>query len=341
VPGHYGAFMSYARFDDQHDDGQLTQFRERLSAEVRVQTGEEFPIFQDRNDIVWGQNWQRRIDQTLDAVTLLLVIITPSFFRSHACRAEVERFLARERELGRDDLILPVYYVSTPELEDPARRETDELARVLALRQFADWRELRFKSFTSVAVRRAIAQLATRMRDSFWRLPADKAADRGDAGDSAAPLAERAQRVSPAIATVNTGQPNWVIGPYQEKSPTEPSAVIETEASKGTETLGRHARPVSGRTVLRPDFKALLLIRSLHGPSAKRIRIYYYISLAWAVVWAVAGIDVIVTQFSVGSLIADLLVIFLGSVLIPWRLYKRVIKFDRQAQDAGHPQRSA
>ena len=49
------AFMSYVRFNDQHDDGQLTQFRERLAAEVRVQTGEEFAIFQDRNDIAWGQ----------------------------------------------------------------------------------------------------------------------------------------------------------------------------------------------------------------------------------------------------------------------------------------------
>jgi hypothetical protein len=132
------AFMSYVRFNDQHDDGQLTQFRERLAAEVRVQTGEEFPIFQDRNDIAWGQNWQTRIDETLDEVTLLLVIITPSFFRSPACRAEVERFLAREEELGRQDLILPVYYVSTPELDDPERRDADELAAVLASRQFAD-----------------------------------------------------------------------------------------------------------------------------------------------------------------------------------------------------------
>ena len=157
MPGQPAAFMSYARFDDLHDDGQLTQFRERLSAEVRVQTGEEFSIFQDRNDISWGQNWQKRLDQTLDAVTLLLVIITPGFFRSRACRAEVERFLARERELGRDDLILPVYYVSTPQLEDPVRREADELAQLLASRQFADWRELRFEPFTSPVVRRAIA----------------------------------------------------------------------------------------------------------------------------------------------------------------------------------------
>ena len=47
------AFMSYVRFEDEHEGGRLTEFRERLSAEVQMQTGEEFPIFQDRNDILF------------------------------------------------------------------------------------------------------------------------------------------------------------------------------------------------------------------------------------------------------------------------------------------------
>jgi len=163
------AFMSYVRFNDQHDDGQLSQFRERLEAEVRAQTGEEFAIFQDRNDIAWGQNWQQRIDEALDVVTLLVVIITPSLFRSPPCRAEVTRFLDRERALGREDLILPVYYISARQLDDPALREANEMATMLASRQFADWRELRFEPFTSPLVRKAIAQLASRMRDTFWQ----------------------------------------------------------------------------------------------------------------------------------------------------------------------------
>jgi hypothetical protein len=45
------AFMSYVRADDAHDAGRLTQFCERLASEVRMQTGEELPIFQDRKDI--------------------------------------------------------------------------------------------------------------------------------------------------------------------------------------------------------------------------------------------------------------------------------------------------
>ena len=79
MAGPPAAFMSYARFNDQHHDGQLTAFRERLSAEIQVQTGEEFLIFQDHTSIAWGQNWQQRIGQALEAVTLLLVIITPGF----------------------------------------------------------------------------------------------------------------------------------------------------------------------------------------------------------------------------------------------------------------------
>ena len=172
VSGGAAAFMSYVRFNDQHDDGQLSQFRERLAAEVRAQTGEEFAIFQDRNDIAWGQNWQQRIDEVLDAVTLLLVIITPSLFRSPPCRAEFHRFLDRERALGRADLILPVYYIGAREMDDPAVRESDEMAAVLASRQFADWRELRFEPFTSPLVRKSVAQLASRMRNAFWQPPA-------------------------------------------------------------------------------------------------------------------------------------------------------------------------
>jgi parallel beta-helix repeat protein len=215
VPGQPAAFMSYVRFNDQHDDGQLTQFRERLSAEVRVQTGEEFLIFQDRNDIAWGQNWQQRLDEALDAVTLLLVIITPSFFRSPACRAEVERFLARERELGREDLILPVYYVSAPELDDPIRRDADELAQVLASRQYADWRELRFEPFTSPTVRKAVARLATRIRDTAWHPSAGPSSRLSEPMLEGTPQSHSTEPISSVSLTAKTEPPTHVVDFYE------------------------------------------------------------------------------------------------------------------------------
>jgi len=168
------AFISYVRLDDKHDNGYLTEFCERLSEEVHVQTGEEFPIFQDRDNILWGQNWKARIEESLDEVTFLIPIITPSFFKSRGCRSELERFLEREEKLTRNDLILPVYYINCPLLNDEAKLATDKLAQVIASRQCADWRDLRFELFTSPQVGRELAQLAVQILDALERVQASQ-----------------------------------------------------------------------------------------------------------------------------------------------------------------------
>ena len=220
------AFMSYARFDDQHDDGQLTAFRERLAAEVRVQTGEEFLIFQDCTDIAWGQNWQQRISQALDTVTLLLVIITPGFFRSPHCRDEVQQFLDRERQLGRGDLILPVYYVSAPEIDDPRRRDADPLAATLAARQHADWRELRFEPATSPVAHKAIAHLATRMRDTFWHPRASTPTPARTA--PAGPQVPQVPQAVTGRGAPKTEPPTHVVDPFHRGDFTTISEAIKT-----------------------------------------------------------------------------------------------------------------
>lgn len=247
------AFMSYVRFNDQHDDGQLSQFRERLAAEIRVQTGKEFPIFQDRTDIAWGQNWRQRINETLDAVTLLLPIITPSFFHSTACRDELERFLAREQKLGRQDLILPVYYVTTPELDDPERRDADPLASAVASRQFADWRELRFEPFTSLAVRRTLAQLASRIRDVSWQ---QRGAGQGSSrpnrpigyGPAHTPAISKA---TPARTRPRVDPPTHVVDPYERGDFTTISAAIEA-ARPGDRILVRPGLYREGLVINKP-----------------------------------------------------------------------------------------
>jgi TIR domain len=161
------AFLSYVRFDDQHEEGRITEFCQRLSHEVQVQTGEEFHIFQDQNDITWGQQWQERINESLDEATFLIPILTPSFFRRDACRGELERFLDREKQLKRNDLILPVYYVDCPLLNDSSKRDADLLAKVIASRQRVDWRELRFEPFTSPDVRKMIAKIAKQIAEAL------------------------------------------------------------------------------------------------------------------------------------------------------------------------------
>lgn len=164
-------FMSYARSDDAHENGKLSALRTRLVGEVRLQSGDDsFDIFQDHIDIVWGQQWQARLDNSLDSVKLLIPIITPKFFRSEACRAEVLRFVRREQQLLRDDLILPVYYVESALLEDKAKRDADEIARVIHSHQRIDWRDLRHELLTAPEAGKMLAKMARQIVAAMERV---------------------------------------------------------------------------------------------------------------------------------------------------------------------------
>jgi parallel beta-helix repeat protein len=241
------AFLSYVRFDDQHEDGRLTQFRERLSGEVRLQTGKKFEIFQDRNAITWGEQWQQRIDESLDTVTFLIPILTPGFFNSPACRSEFGRFLERERKLGRRDLILPVYYVNCPILRDEARREADEIAKTVANRQWADWRELRFEPFTSPQVGKTLAKLAEQIVESLERGGHSRAVLTASAAAVAwSAAATTPSREEPAVQLTETTQrPSDKIEP-----PTRVVDALRGEYSNLTEAL-KHSKP-GDRILVRP-----------------------------------------------------------------------------------------
>lgn len=163
------AFMSYTRFDDQHNGGHLTLLCERLAGEVQSRTGQKFEIFQDTKDIEWGQQVGQEIDAALQDVTFLIPILTPSFFNSRYCRYELEQFLRRERILQRSDLVLPIYYIACPILEDAQQRATDPLAQELSSRQRMDWRTLRFDPIDASHVRKLLAEMGSHIRRALQR----------------------------------------------------------------------------------------------------------------------------------------------------------------------------
>lgn len=150
------AFLSYARNDDLHDRGRISALRRHLSEEVAMQIGEEFRIFQDRDNILVGEQWRERIDTSINGATILITIISPAFLKSENCRNEVRQFFERERRLGREDLVIPIVYVETSFLDD----ESDEIASNLKRRQLSNWTELRFADFESNEYRKDVALLA-------------------------------------------------------------------------------------------------------------------------------------------------------------------------------------
>lgn len=164
APNKPDAFLSYTRFDDE--DGEIFAFRERLSRTVRQVSGEPFVIFQDVDDetgIALGERWKDKLDEMLDQARFFIPILTPSFFLSEPCRQELRTFLDLEQKVGRRDLVLPIYWITCPVLDEGHLKARDELAREIHERQRWDWRELIFEDLRSAVCRREMHALSTQI----------------------------------------------------------------------------------------------------------------------------------------------------------------------------------
>lgn len=102
------AFFSYRRPDDQNLNGLLSKIRAAMEAQLRVHYSDDAKIYPDRDDLRLGDDWQAELDQALSEAVLLIPVLTPNFFTSENCRAELQRFLERAHELRETRLVMPI-----------------------------------------------------------------------------------------------------------------------------------------------------------------------------------------------------------------------------------------
>lgn len=171
------AVLSYTRKDDDFFGGYITAFRAMLETAVHVVTGEEtFRVFQDVEGIIIGEQWQKKLANVIGEASFLVPMVSPLFFNSRPCREEVDLFLAHERELRRDDLILPIYFLSCAKLEKAEEKAKDPLATELARRQMFDWRKKAKVPLKEPEAKQAILELAGAVAGAIERLgPTDVA----------------------------------------------------------------------------------------------------------------------------------------------------------------------
>jgi parallel beta-helix repeat protein len=166
------AFLSYVHDDDKASFGFISRLREHLEEEVRARDGDNgFAIFQDRKDIKWSQQWEKRLKQGVEGCALFLPVVTPRYFTSEPCRKELEQFLALEQSLGRDDLVLPLLFLDTKGLD---KDSDDPLKIAIAAHQWRDWRHLRRESQNSQLYLNALDEAAQRMVDILASLGPDR-----------------------------------------------------------------------------------------------------------------------------------------------------------------------
>lgn len=157
-----GGFWSYAHDDDENDGGRILRLAERLQQEYKLLTGEELELFIDRTDLLWGDDWQIRIAEALERVTFFIPIITPTYFRRPECRKELLRFAREARKRDAEELILPIYYITVPELEDE-QIPSDEAMAIVKPKHREELRILRLEDEQSSDHRNLVNTLAERI----------------------------------------------------------------------------------------------------------------------------------------------------------------------------------
>lgn len=116
----YELFISYSRRDNlpqKHDDakGWVTALRDAILADHRRFSTEPLSIFFDTEAIQSMEDWRHRILEALRHSRILLVCLSPDYFRSEYCRMEWEEYLKRQvHALMGHDSIAPVYFVEAP-----------------------------------------------------------------------------------------------------------------------------------------------------------------------------------------------------------------------------------
>lgn len=130
------SFWSYVRDDDTALFGKIGDLRDDLRRVYKLMTGENIEIFMDRDDIGWGQQWAQVVGYGITRTVFMIPIVTPSYFRSDACRDELLRFssICARRDLS--DLILPVVFTG---LDRISVGSDDEVVRIVAETQYKDF----------------------------------------------------------------------------------------------------------------------------------------------------------------------------------------------------------
>lgn len=159
--GEAAGFWSYVRKDDEGDYGRIRALACDVRTRYGIQTGgDPLELFVDRESIQWGDAWKMRIDTAIAGTTFFIPVITPSYFRSEACRHELLKFAREAERLGLAQLLMPIYWVRVPELEQDPEGSADEAIRIVAKYNREDLRSVGLEDQDSSVYRKAVDALA-------------------------------------------------------------------------------------------------------------------------------------------------------------------------------------
>jgi len=104
-------FFAYSREDDEDSRGALPALRDAIQRELGAQLvahGADSGFGRTMEAIAPGPLWESEIKTAVEQSVFSFPLSTPRAVSSNDCLFEFEVFLARERGLGRSDLVFPI-----------------------------------------------------------------------------------------------------------------------------------------------------------------------------------------------------------------------------------------
>jgi len=173
-------FFSYSREDDESYRGRLSALREAIQHELSAQLGRSkstFRLWQDKDAIAPGKLWESEIQTAVEQSVFFIPIVTPRAINSDYCKFEFEAFLARERALGRTDLVFPILYVPVPALQNEVQWRNHPVLSTIAKRQYVDWQTFRYSEVHTPAMREDMARFCNKVVEALhqsWLSPEER-----------------------------------------------------------------------------------------------------------------------------------------------------------------------
>jgi hypothetical protein len=141
--------------------GDVSKFHAAVELQLRRLWKRDCRIFFDR-EIRSGQRWREVLEQRLNDVNFMIAMLSPSFFASKECRAEVDAFVETSGR-GPNGLVFPVVIES---IDDVNR---DDFFHRMMDRQVADFTTLKYKPPDSEQFREFIGRFATDLNVALTR----------------------------------------------------------------------------------------------------------------------------------------------------------------------------
>jgi hypothetical protein len=156
-------FLSYSRNDDEML-GFVDNFKRDLEGLCFGDRGRRVQVFIDRESIGWGQDWRQQINASIEGALVFMPLVTRTYFDRSYCREEILAFYSAAKNLGVTDLLLPVLVLGQGYITEDS---DDIAARVIAQRQYFDFRDAAIEGTTSATWRRAMLTVANKLVDAI------------------------------------------------------------------------------------------------------------------------------------------------------------------------------